>query len=296
MSQSPISYQKYCAEGAVPMQYYIEATPEVTLNMVLFSPAADKNLTPIVFLPGLGSVIDNFRDTLVALTANHAVYYVETREKGSSIITGRPGFSIPEIAGDIPIVIEKAGLHDNGYILVGYSLGTAVIAASAKDLAAKPLATVLIEPSATFIWPWWLLPVAKYGVGLYGAIKPFLKWYMRTFRINREGDYEMYEINSRILDQADPRKLAATVIAIADFTIWSYLETIDNPCLVIGVSHDKFHSHGEASSIAQAIEGCEYYDVETNKRSHSSEVALIINDFLKKKGLNKGLAALLVAQ
>lgn len=287
MSEVDISYKGHCAPGTIIKQEYIEGSQGVKLNVVTFTPALTPHTphpTPhIIFLPGLASVIDNFRETLIALTERHTVFYIETREKGSSLITGKVGFSIPSIAGDLPIVIDKLGLKNGEYVLAGYSLGAAVIAAAAGHIAAKPLATVIIEPSATFKWPWWLLPVARYGIGLYPAIKPFIKWYMKKFHINKEGDYEMYEINSRVLDQADPQKLASAVIAIADFEIWDYLKSIQPPCLVIGVSHDKFHSHDEASSIAQKITGCDYIDVETNKRAHSAEVSALVNEFLNKK-------------
>jgi len=294
-----ISYTNYCAPGVLVRQEYMDASQGVKLNVVTFTPPASSTNpnnpypiphtpypTPhIVLLPGLASVIDNFRETLIALTKNHTVFYIETREKGSSLIAGKAGFSIPDIGSDLPVIIEKLGLQTGEYVLAGYSLGAAVIASASGHIASKPLATVLIEPSGTFKWPWWLLPLARYGIGLYPAIKPFIKWYMKKFHINKEGDYEMYEINSRVLDQAEPRKLASAVISIADFEIWRYLEAIETPCLVVGVSQDKFHSHDEGSSIANGIEDCEYIDVENNKRAHSAEVATIIHDFLETRGL-----------
>jgi len=306
MSGTGITYENYCAPGVSVRQEYMEASPGVKLNVVTFTPPSGSANPPIpyhtsnaphplphnslliphiVFLPGLASVIDNFRNTLIALTENHKVFYIETREKGSSRISGKAGFSIPSIASDLPVVIEKLGLQEGEYVLTGYSLGAAVIAASSEHINAKPIATVLIEPSGTFKWPWWLLPVARYGIGLYPAIRPFIKWYMKKFYINKDGDYEMYEINSRVLDQADPRKLASAVISIADFEIWDYLKAIETHCLVIGVSHDKFHSHDEGSSIANGIKDCDYIDVENNRRAHSAEVATIVDDFLKRKGL-----------
>jgi homoserine acetyltransferase len=102
---------------------------------------------------------------------------------------------------------------------------------------------------------------------------------MKKFHINAEGDYEMYEINARILDQADPRKLAATVIAVAKYEIWNDLKLVDMPVMVIGVSKDKFHSHDEASNIAAAIAGSSYIDIATNRRSHSAEAASLISEF-----------------
>jgi pimeloyl-ACP methyl ester carboxylesterase len=239
----------------------------------------------IVVLPGLGSVYENFHETVEALAERHTVYFLETREKGSSVISGKAGFSIPEIASDLPEAVEMLNLEADGYIIIGYSLGTAVAVSALRYLRKKPKALVLIEPSASFPWPWWLPPLARVAVPLYPVLKPFLKWYMKKFHINEEGDYEMYEINARILDQADPKKLARTVVDVARYEIRDDLSTVDVPVLVIGVSQDKFHSHDEASNIAQAIPGSSYFDVETNRRSHSAEVADLIYNYLKKDPL-----------
>lgn len=276
------NYGHYCPAGATWSQCYIGATPGIELNVITFTPGLPEGgnrLPPIIFLPGLGSVPDNFRDTVVALAERHIVYYIETREKGSSQTEGRAGYSIGEIASDLPVVIEKLGLRAGEYIVCGYSLGATVAVSAQRLTGQKPAALVLIEPSATFKWPWWLPPLARIGVPLYPVIKPFIKWYMKKFHINAEGDYEMYEINARILDQADPRKLAATVIAVAKYEIWTDLKSVDVPVLVIGVSKDKFHSHDEASNIAAAIAGSSYTDIETNRRSHSAEAADLISKF-----------------
>lgn len=274
------NYSQYCSPSCLISSEFIEGNSGVSLNVVTFTPAGKISLPPVVLLPGLASVIDNFRDTLIALTEKHIVYFLETREKGSSIISGKVGFTIEDIASDIPMVIKKIGLASQSYILAGYSLGASVIAASFGAITQKPKNVVLIEPSATFKWPWWLLVLARFAVPVYGIIKPFLKWYMKTFRINTKEDYEMYEINARILDRADPKKLAATVIAVRKFEVWDYLPSIDVPCLVIGVSHDKFHSHDEASEVATRIKNSCYIDVQNNKRSHSAEVAEIIDNFI----------------
>jgi pimeloyl-ACP methyl ester carboxylesterase len=272
----------FCYPNTTIVTSFIEVSDQVRLRLTSFTPPECNTAASIVFLPGLGSIIENFRDTLIALTKDYKVFFLETREKGSSEIKGRVGFSIGEIASDLPVVIERMGLQSGEYLICSYSLGAAVTMSALKHIANKPLAVVLVEPSGSFRWPWWLPTLARVAVPFYGVIKPFLKWYMKKFYINTEGDYEMYEINARILDRANPRKLAATVVAIAKYNIRNDLVAVNTPALVIGVSKDKFHSHDEASEIASAIEGCCYVDVETNKRSHSSEVADIIQTFLER--------------
>ena len=275
-----LNFSKYCSPSSTISIELIDANSGVSLHVITFSPARKSDLPPVVLLPGLASVIENFQGTLIALTEKHTVYFLETREKGTSRISAKVGFTVPDLASDIPAVIEKLKLENDSYILAGYSLGASVIAVAISGIKPKPKAVVLIEPSATFQWPWWIPILARFAVPIYGLVKPFIKWYMKTFRINTKEDYEMYEINARILDQAEPRKLAATVIAVRQFKVWEYLKSIDIPCLVIGVSQDKFHSHDEASKVAEGIQGSTYIDLMNNKRSHSAEVAKIIDNFM----------------
>jgi pimeloyl-ACP methyl ester carboxylesterase len=255
----------------------------VNLRIITFSPPAKSNLPSIVLVPGLAGVIDSFKDLLIELTQRYRVYYLETREKGSSRISQPVGFSVQDIASDIPVAIQALGLADGSYILIGYSLGASTSAVLLGEKKVNPKRAVLVEPSATFKWPKWLLLLARYGVPLYGAIKPFLKWYMRNFRINTDEDMEIYEINCRNLDQANPRKLGATVRAIANFSIWNYLAEISVPCLVIGASKDSFHSHDEALEISKGIMGCRYIDLVDNKRSHNQEAAKTIAEFIEEQ-------------
>ena len=282
-------YSRYCAKQATFKSEFIITNPSVCLRVIAFTPPVNNNFLPIVLIPGLAGVIDSFKDLLIELTRKYTVYYLETREKGTSRTTHPVGFSVSDIASDIPAAIESLGLADSSYILVGYSLGSSSSAVLLGENRVNPKLAVLVEPSATFKWPKWLLFMAKYGVSLYGVIKPFLKWYMRNFRINTDEDLEIYEINCRNLNQADPRKLGATVRAIASFSIWGYLANIDVPCLVIGASKDKFHSHDEALKISKAIKGCKYIDLVDNKRSHNQEAAKAIDEFVKEVIVDKVL-------
>lgn len=278
-------FSRYCDKDAAFASGYIGTNPEVSLRIITFTPPVNLNLPPIVFIPGLAGVILSFKDLLVELTSTHTVYYVETREKGSAKISSPVGFSVSDIAADIPVAIQALGLADKDYIMISYSLaasGTAVLLAN-KML--KPNLAVLVQPSASFPWPRWLLGLSWVGVPLYGVIKPFVKWYMRNFTIDINEDREIYVINCRNLDQANPKRLAATVRAMARFSIWEYLPKIEANCLVIGASKDSFHSHNEALNISKAIRGCKYVDMVDSRRSHGVEVVGLVGDFINKKDL-----------
>lgn len=279
-SQTP-DLSPFCAAGVTYRSCHLKVQENISLRCIGFHPPGKNGLPQIIFLPGLASVMENFRGTLQGLTRKFAVHYLESREKSSSQVAGKVEFSIQAMADDLASFIEQAGLTEHRYILMGYSLGATTILESLSKLTAPPLALVLVEPNASFPFPAWLLFLARYASFLYHPLKPFLKWYLRTFKTDMQNDRELYELNRRILDAADPRKISAAVRSAASYRVRPDPATSFPPALVIGASKDKFHSFDDSVTIAAGIPGSTYLDLETNQRSHSSEVAEILYDFIK---------------
>ncbi len=270
----------FIAEGATWSAGYVHPGDDVMLWVAIIRPPLPSVFSPVVFIPGLGSVMENFRDALREMSRTFDIYYVETREKRSSKVLRTHGFSVSELASDISALVEKAGFAGNGYILMGYSLGATTIIETFRYLPRKPLAMVLAEPNAAFGFPGWLLVLARFASPFYNLLKPFLKWYVRKFRVNTKEDYEMYSINCRILDAADPVKISATVRAIARYTAWDNLSSIDIPVLVAGASKDTFHNPEEAVMIARRIANSKYVDLVTNLQLHGAEISLCVEEFI----------------
>jgi pimeloyl-ACP methyl ester carboxylesterase len=255
----------------------------IELNTVKFVPERESKYPPLVFFPGFASVIENFRGTMTALTEHFVVHYVETREKPTSLVPVSTDFNVVDIASDIAGAVERSEVSEGNYILLGYSLGATAAAESFNSsLRIKPSLLVLIEPSGEFRVPAFGLFVAKYLPWTFYLIKPLIKFYIKTFRVNTREDYEMYVIIRRIIDGADPKKLIPTLIGMAKYTIWEALKRIEVPVLVIGASHDTFHNLDDAKEISSLIKNAAYTDLVTNKRSHSPEVCDLLINYLKK--------------
>lgn len=274
-------FSQYCCQGATYTSGYTDPGTGVSLFAVEFTPPESRGLPDIVFVPGLASVPDNFTGTLIGLTRYHKVHYVETREKSSASIKDSHRFSVAEVSSDLTGYLNARFMDDNRYVLVGYSLGATAIAESFRHLKSKPLSIVLIEPNGSFNFPWWSVILARGARYIFSFLKPFLKWYIRKFRVNTADDNEMYLMNCRILDAAEPRRLGLAIRDLKPYHIGDCLEGITVPVLVAGTSKDKFHSHDEALKISAGINNCTYTDLEDNTRSHSGEMAEIIIRFIK---------------
>lgn len=275
-------YSKHCSPKTRYSVKRVILPNGIDLKTVTFTPAVAKGLPALVFIPGMASIVDNFTGTLIGLTKDFVVHFVETREKSSSRLPSHTTFEVREIASDISGAVDELIPQNEDYILVTYSLGATAAAESFNNvLNKKPRLFVMIEPSGTFRVPRFGLFLASHFAWMYKAIKPFVKLYIKKVLINTKEDYDMHLIIIRILDNADPHKLAPTLVAAARYSIWGSLEKIDVPTAVIGASKDTFHNLNDAMEISSHIKGSEYIDMVTNKRTHSPEVAECILKLLK---------------
>lgn len=273
-------YSPFCQEEATYKAEYVSLPSGVELLTVVFFPPEPAEAPVVLFLPGFVSIIENFRETLIELTRSHTVIYVETREKSTAKISPDHRFSVDEITSDIVHFARLRIPAGVPYAIAGYSLGATVIAEAFQDLDHKPEAVILIEPNSSFPFNGIALFFARLAKYLYRPVVPFVKWYLRTFMIDVKADEEMYLINCRNLDTAEPSRLGAAVRQLSRYRMQGCLELITAPALVIVASKDRFHSHGEGQEIARLIPGARCLDMEDNKRTHSTEAGREIGSFI----------------
>jgi pimeloyl-ACP methyl ester carboxylesterase len=272
----------FCHPGTRISEEWIDVDDQVSLRVIKYDPEVPVRNHPIVFLSGLATVIDGFRHSLVELTRDFPVIYVDTREKSTARIRGKVEFHVGVMSRDLCSLVRIMQLEDRKYHLFGYSLGATVIVDSYRDLPSRPEYILLLEPNATFNYPKISLFLMRFNLPLLAVLKPLVKWYIWQFRINRKEDYEMYRISAHTLDRAHYFRLRKTALGISGYQIWDRLEYLTCPVLVIGTSKDHFHNHEEVEKMMDAIEVCTFIDLENNTRTHSPELGLVIRDYINK--------------
>ncbi|NOZ08794.1 MAG: alpha/beta hydrolase [FCB group bacterium] len=273
--------KQFCAPGATATERTVELSPTVHLRTVEFIPPGDNNNPPVVFVPGWISVMAGWHDVLVALSEDHRIYYLETREKKSSLLGPAEKLDVESIGNDIVRYVELLGLTSHNYILFGSSLGATAILDCVRRLKTAPKCLVLIGPNA-------VIRVPRFGIvlvylvypPLYSIVKPFVKWYLRHFRLDVRSDPSQYKKYCTALDNADPAKLKKAVIPLSKYSVWEFLPEVKIPTLIVSASKDVMHEPENLKRMHEILPASTLIDLETNRGTHSSFMVAEMRKYL----------------
>lgn len=280
-----IPLTEFCAPGAHVKESYLKVDSQVALRLITFTPKTETQRLPVLFIPGWVSLIKGWQIVLREMTRDFTVYYLETREKVSSVVSGRVDYSVATIGNDILRAIELLSLPSKGYILFGSSLGATAILECCQQAGQEPLCLVLVGPNALFQIPLWGQGIIfLFPPRLYLIIKPVVKWYLKHFRLDVESDRAQYEKYCRALDAADPWKLKAAALAFRNYTVWDRLPGISTPTLIIGASKDVMHVPENLEKMVSILPKGTYLDLETNSQTHSVDMVNAVRDYLDTLG------------
>jgi len=274
-------YGDFCAEGASWKEEVVRVSDSVALKAVTFEPPKPSGRPPVVFVPGWITLIAAWREVLREMTRDFTVHYVETREKITSVVTAKEPYTVEALGKDIVSYISGLGLKDGQYVLFGSSLGATVVLDCIRFLGEKPACIVLVGPNAEFRVPWWgMVIISLFYPPTYSIVKPFVKWYLRNFRLNVESDLAQYQKYCNNLDAADPWKLKKAAWEFSSYTVWDLLPKIDLPVLLVSASKDKLHEPENLRKMAEMIPRCTVIDFETNKGTHSAEMVATMRKYI----------------
>jgi len=274
---------EFCAQGAIFKEEIVSVSDDVSLRVISFKPPVLKKNPVIIFVTGWVSLITGWQKVLLEMTKDFTVHYIETREKISSQIKGKVRFGVEDIGRDITSLLSTLNLKSQEYILFGSSLGATAILDCCRFLGRQPLCLVLIGPNAVFRIPRFAKVIIRtFPVQLYQILKPVMKWYFRTFRLDVESDYEQYQKYCNVMDAADPRKLKKAAISLGKYQVWDLLDDIEIPTLIFGASKDMLHEPENLKKMVSMMKNVTYVDLETNTGTHSKGMVEEMRRYLRK--------------
>jgi pimeloyl-ACP methyl ester carboxylesterase len=267
-------------------QRRVKVQDGVRLRIFEWRPATEDGADPILFVAGWISLVTGWVPLLEELVRIHPVYYLETREKQSAEIPDelmRPeNFSIPRLAEDLVEVSSELGLDGEKTLLFGSSMGSNAIleALKAERLAAR--AAFVIGPNAEFRFPWWGRPLVYLPPWVYLAAKPYVLWYLRTFRVNAREDPEQMARYVRTIRAANPQRIMLSARAVLDYRALPGLETVTTPVAVAYAANDTLHGEEEIRRIVDAMPRALAVNCPSNTYMHTSAVADDIQEFIRR--------------
>jgi len=256
----------------------------VSLRLFEWQPENEDGADPILFVAGWISLVTGWVPLLEKLVRNRPVYYLETREKSSAEITQdlmRPSsFSVPRLAEDLVEVSNQLDLDHDRAVLFGSSMGSNAILEALKGDRLKAKGAFVVGPNAEFHFPWWGRPLVHLPSSVYSAAKPFVLWYLRTFRVNEREDPEQMARYVRTVRAADPKRIMLSARAVIDYDAMPGLDTISSPVAVAYAANDTLHGAEEVQRIVDTMPRGVAVKCPSNTYMHTAEVVTDLDRFL----------------
>ncbi len=279
----PISenISEYCAPGTKWTEKMVSVSDDISLRIVEFTPSQKTKQPTLLFVPGWISLMKGWKIVLNEMTKDFHIIYVETREKKTSQVANTKDYSVEAIATDLVKIVDIYKLERNQYLIFGSSLGGTAILESYQKLNTKPLCFALMGPNAEYRTPWWgKIMIRFFWTRIYTIFRPFIKWYLRTFRLDIETDEAQYDKYCNALDAADPKKLKPGALALSKYKIWDILDKIDLPVLIIAATKDILHEPQNLIRMNKMLPNSTWLDMELNTLAHSSKVVQELRDYI----------------
>jgi len=260
-------------------EIFIEMSDHSKLRILHVSSEKETSYTLLV-IAGWASIPLGWNDFLLEAKKNFEIFYLESREKKSSILPQDSINNIERMALDICETVEKLGLKQDRLILFSSSFGTLLTAHALSYKMINPLLTVLIGPIAKVEMPPLIGYLIKFlPIPILRLYKPFGRLWVKLFKSESEEQAAKY---LRVLKEADEVKWKKIGKAIAQKEYWNVYENIGQyPTLVIDESNDKMHNTEDTKKITSLIKTAKYVDLHTNYFTHSADMAHFLQDFLK---------------
>lgn len=260
----------------------------VHLRVMTWRPKKPVSEDPIIFVAGWVSAVSGWVPLLKVMAARRPVYYIETREKRSALFEKKKltpeDFSIARMAEDLISVCRQLGINSPHATVIGSSLGATTLLETLKGGRLTAGAAFLIAPNSDFKAPWYLQWLLFLPAFLYHAIKYFILWYIKTFRVDVKNEPEQMMRYNETLRAAHPQriKLSARAAIEQRYQVWPHLDSVQIPVALAYAPTDTLHSAANIRHMAERLPHATVIACPSNKYMHSEEIMLDIETFVLK--------------
>lgn len=201
---------------------------------------AVRSARPVVFVAGWGAVPEEFREFYEYLNGEIELYYVETREKRSSVLSGqRPDMSVEQSARDIAAAVKHLGLEEEAFVLMGSCWGASIVLEGLHQGCLAAPTVVAVDPMKSLWFPRWLLRF--FFRWTPDLVVRLLKPLIVRVRLQGMTEPRQRERTEQFIRSADIGKWRRAAVAARNFQLAGRLESIRQEVFVLTCSGDTIH-------------------------------------------------------
>ena len=242
------------------------------------APKEEYNGFSFVLIAGWNTIVSGWDGVLLEAMKDFDVVYIETREKGSSIVVKNTKFDMDRFSSDIQEIIEELQINQKKMVVFSSSLGTICTAHGLGSKKFEPFLTYFVGPVHRFETPkgsrFYMYLVPNCFLTL---TRPIWKWWIRK---RKSEDPEQAAKYIRALEEAEVKKWRATAYANVWDDFLDMYEKIEVRNYIVGMEKDKMHGREISMRIHERMENSIYIDLETNKKTHSAEMVKVVRRHL----------------
>ncbi len=204
---------------------------------------------PIVMVPGFGATPAGFQDFYEAVRDRAEVYYLETREKASSMLDAdRADMSVSRSARDLQQALAFLGLEGRDFVLLAPCWGAAIVLQGLIEGSLDAPTVVVADPMHTLWFPKWLLRFVSplLPVGFVNVLRPLIARAM----LGGMKEQKQRERAYAFVNGADVRKWKMSAEAARDFELFGRLGGIEREVFVFNGTNDRIHDQDNYPLIA----------------------------------------------
>lgn len=262
-------------------EQWIKVSENVSLRVFIWKPDIEskRDLSPIVMVPGWGSVFEGWRPLLSEWTERRPIIYIETREKSSAVFDKKmklEDFKMERFTNDIMEVIKFLDLKED-FDFFSSSLGSTILIDGLQSKILQSRSSIFVAPNQNFKFPLWAKILIKMPLPNFT-----LKWLIKTAiwgverKVKEEGQKIRYR---RTLLSQNFERIRLSARSLMKYSLPDELSGIIIPCAIITAESDKLHGLNDGKSIADRIPNAKMIKVPSNQYAHEPGVLTEIENF-----------------
>ncbi|MBY9000952.1 MAG: alpha/beta hydrolase [Candidatus Heimdallarchaeota archaeon] len=236
----------------------------------------------VIVVPGLCSHFLGWINSDHELSKIANIYHIESREKNTAKHSKKKiDYKLETFAEDLNKVITYYNLNEQGFYLLGDSLGAEIAALYMKTSYKAPKGMILISPAETFSFSGWMKILFRFAPAwLYYPILPLLKLILKHYRTDMVNDPGTYYLNKRNLETGIPKRMKACAIELFNYKSEVDYSSFEFPVYIFAASNDKMHSYEQSEEITKRIPNVIFENVLNFQETHSRETASKMSKFI----------------